>query len=373
VKSTKTNKEPTMNLEEVYHLAEEIGERLGLKSWQARGLALLSIGIMQARSCTLSQVAEKLVESVGTKADSLERRLQRWIANAGVQMEVLRGAWVSWVLKSVLGPQQKVVLVDLTKISNRLDVMMVGLAYRSRCIPLVWRVMKGQVPWPDTQVNIIMDLLKEVKIALPAGQQMQVQADRGISNSPALVQALLELDCHFLLRVPVSVKVRLENGWAGPIGDLIQPGKMRCFQAEAFQTAGWLPVTLQLRWKHSMSEPWCLITNDPQATPAGYALRMWQEESFKDLKSGGWQWQRTQVRHPAHASRLLLAMSLAYAWTITLGTLAIRHKDVRRRVCRGKRRQYSVFRLGLRYLSDLIGQRRPIPFGLIFWPPLTNP
>ena len=50
------------------------------------------------------------------------------------------------------------------------------------------------------------------------------------------------------------------------------------------------------------------------------ALRWWQEESFKDLKSGGWQWQASHLTDPQRMQHLVLVMALAYAWWISLGT-----------------------------------------------------
>ena len=42
------------------------------------------------------------------------------------------------------------------------------------------------------------------------------------------------------------------------------------------------------------------------STAAGYGLRAWIKQGFKLTKRGGWQWQRTRMRHPARAARLWL-------------------------------------------------------------------
>jgi hypothetical protein len=120
-----------------------------------------------------------------------------------------------------------------------------------------------------------------------------------------------------------------------------------------------------------MPEAWCLATNVPSLDARRYAVRMWQEESFRDLKSGGWNWQRSQVQSLSHANRLVLVLALAYAWTLSLGTLAIRAgKVLRRQLARGRRHRLSVFRLGLRYLYHLHYYNLPVPFTLFFRPAL---
>ncbi len=69
------------------------------------------------------------------------------------------------------------------------------------------------------------------------------------------------------------------------------------------------------------AEPWCLLTNDPHLSVLAYALRAWQEQGFRDLKSGGWQWQRSQVWQPDHADRLVLALTYARALALAVQTV----------------------------------------------------
>jgi hypothetical protein len=96
---------------------------------------------------------------------------------------------------------------------------------------------------------------------------------------------------------------------------------------------------------------------------------VWQEESFRDLKSGGFQWQHSRAWKPDHADHLLLVLALAYAWTLTHGTLVMEGDPVwRRRVTRGTRQRFSWFRLGLRYLSQALWLQQPIYLGLFFAP-----
>ena len=60
---------------------------------------------------------------------------------------------------------------------------------------------------------------------------------------------------------------------------------------------------------------------------------------------------------PDHAHILLLVMSLAYAYTLTLGTLVLTYPPSFRAVARpGKRAHYSLFRLGLRLFAFMTAQ-----------------
>jgi len=143
-----------------------------------------------------------------------------------------------------------------------------------------------------------------------------------------------------------------------------------------FKKAGWLPATVLVVWQANYADPWCLVTNAPYIHTFTYGLRFWQEAGFRDLKSDGWQWQSSRVWLPEHAQVLLLVMALAYAYTLTLGTLVLSAPAVFRVVARpGKRQHFSVFRLGLRLFDYLAAHRSraaPAALGFSLPPPRTR-
>ena len=355
-------------VQQVYQWQEEIREHLPLSKWQAMGLALLSLGIVWSEHSWVSKVAEHLGKF--GLADSMERRLQRWLSNPRIGTRGCAQAWSAWVLSSLVERSQVILLVDLTSLSNRMDVMMIGLAYRERCIPLVWRCMVGHQTWPKGQVELIGEMLRGLMMCLPADCRVILQADRGIGNSSDLVKAVSALGCHYLFRVSDTVRVHFgDPAVVLSLGDLIARRRAWSGVGYVFKNGGWIHTHIYLYWRKTMDDPWCLITNAPTITGALYAVRMWQEEGFRDLKSGGWQWQRSLIRNPQYAERLLLALALAYGWTLAMGTRAIRAgKPILRRLTRGRKRTYSVFRLGLRHIRDCLANDCPLSMSLFFYP-----
>src|SRR5688572_1969482 len=121
----------------VYRWEARIREQLkSLGVWQARGLALFSYGVMKARHSSLSRIAEELGEH--GSAATVERRLKRWIGNPRINLQEVSREWVQWIW-SASQQERAILLVDETKLGDRLGVMMVSLAYENRAIPLVWR------------------------------------------------------------------------------------------------------------------------------------------------------------------------------------------------------------------------------------------
>jgi hypothetical protein len=245
--------------------------------------------------------------------------------------------------------------VDETKLADRVGIMMVSLAYGQRAIPLCWCCYRANsaLDYPGQgQVYLIWGLLAKVLEALPVEARPLVQMDRGLMHSSAMIKALDSLPITFLGRVKQNATFTSRRGHRCQLRDLVKMGEQVTCRGTLFQGTKQVTVTIHLIWEAGQKQPWCLVTNDRTLPGSTYALRMWQEESFRDLKSGGWQWQCSYVTTPDHAQRLLLVLALAYAWMLTQGTLVL-HADasIQREVFEGKRNKYSLFRSGLRFFN----------------------
>lgn len=340
-----------MSQEQIYTLSSQLAQVFeSLGYWQSLGLAMYSLGMIAARHCAPSRVSEKL-GAIG-KPTTIQRRLERFIDNRRIVIEVCCQTWARAVLRWYDG-QQIILLVDETKLGRYLSVMMVGLAYRQCCIPLAWWCYRPD-HWPMKQVALIQTLLSWIVPAVPPGCTPLVQADRGIGCSPGLVRVVQSMGWRFLFRVQRSTRFRTRSGRILRLDALVKRGETWCGTGAVFKKAGWIAVTAHLIWRAEYEEPWCLITNDPLLSGDLYAMRYWQEAGFRDLKSDGWQWQASHIFTPDHADRLLLVMALAYALTLTAGTLALADPETYPVLKKSRSRiPFSLFRLGLRLFDYL--------------------
>jgi hypothetical protein len=336
-----------MSLTIVYQWQAQIAARLpDLGFWQSLNLALYSLGMVLARHQSATRVAEVL--GIAGKPESVRRRLERFVANPRLDWQECCQHWAAWVFSQAQTPCP-VLLVDETKLGSHLRVMVVGLAYQSCCIPLVFWAYRQM---PLSQVDLIATLLGWVAGALPTGSQPLLQADRGLGTSPDLIRVVERLGWHYLFRVQNDTRLRTRAGHAQPLKQLVRRGENWRGQGVVFKKAGWLSATVLVIWHAHYAEPWCLVTNAAYISDFAYGVRYWQEAGFRDFKSDGWQWQTSQMWTPEHAHILLLVMSLAYAYTLTLGTLVLTYPPAFRAIARtGKRGHYSLFRLGLRLFA----------------------
>ncbi len=350
-----------MSLEELDNWQAQIRAMIQeLGYWQSLGLAMYSLGMVLARQSAPSKVAEKLGK-LG-KPDSVQRRLERFVDNGRIAWQRCCVAWSRWVLQRVSGVRL-ILLGDETKLGQHLSVMLVGVAYRSCCVPLAWWAY-DPTAWPMGQVDLIATLLDWIAQALPPGMSPLVQADRAIGTSPALVRAVEQRGWHYLCRVQKSVVLR-QGGQERALKHLVNaPGQSWQGTGQVFKKDGWIDATVLVVWAVGYKDYWCLITNDPTARSGDYAVRYWQEAGFRDLKSDGWQWQTSRIWAPDHANRLLLVMALATAWTLTLGTFAFDEPDLHAHFTKGQVTTYSLFRLGLRFVEALLDHAAPVDWPL---------
>ena len=189
-------------------------------------------------------------------------------------------------------------------------------------------------------------------------------ADRGISHSSALIKAFQAHDILYLLRIKDSARLTIQQALSFILKFATAEGTTWTATGILFTGQRQVPTQVRMYWGHGQSEAWCLVTNDPRIATRTYARRVWQEESFRDLKSGGWHWHTSFIRCPQRASRFVLILAVAYGWIVALGS---------QQPVLSKPARYSVFRRGLRWVKTRLNRLEfdLIPTQLHFAPLLS--
>ena len=325
-----------------------------LNSWQVDNLALFSYGVVLSESSQQMAIARKVV--CGEQVASAEKRLRRFIANETCSERDFSLDWTRWVM-SRLETDTIVLLVDETKLQDRVATMLVGIAYEGRCIPLAWSCYQANSSAaypPEGQVAMIAGSLHQIQQGIAPDRSVLVLADRGIGTSPKLCQIIDEMGWTYLFRVTKQSKIITDDG-EYTIYQQVNEGQHWAASGIVFKQRGRIPAHARAIWDRGCKEPWALVTNDPHLTGYEYAQRNWQEQSFRDLKSGGWQWSSSRIRCPQHMSRFFMILVVAYGWVLGVGSYAIHWQQARsltRRKLGGLRRQWSVFKEGLQLFTD---------------------
>jgi hypothetical protein len=379
----------------LYQWNEVVAKRFPqLSQPMAACLALWSLGMLLARSCSLTAVAWAWVPISREKFYTVRERLRDLYreadAKAGAQRSELDlstcwAPWLRWVLDGWHG-QQLAVALDATTLGQRFTVLAISVLYRGCAVPVAWKIVRATEPhpWePEWQA-----LLRQFQEVVPADWTVIVLADRGL-YAKWLFTAITALGWHPLLRINLQGHFR-PVGWYHwrPLRGLVtQVGQRWQGRVTAFKNApGRLECTLLACWEEGYEEPWLVVTDLPPeaARVCWYGLRAWIEQGFKRIKRGGWQWQYTRMHDPARAERLWLAIAVATWWLLSVGgeadaavaaeTLAKVPAPVR-----GRRRRWrlaSVFRQGCNCILAALVHQQPLPLGTgrpEAWPDGTTP
>lgn len=303
---------------------------------QAKGLALWSIGIVLARSCSLHAVVLALACWLPFNPLNLRKRLQEWYLEATAKKGhgtagtgYQRRDWqpheaapnlLAWLLDDWPG-RQIVLALDPTNFGDRFTVLNISVLYRGCAVPVCWTVLEGCQPeaWEPHWERMLQTLAARI----PTGWQILVLTDRGM-YSPRLFRCLRQLHWHPFLRIRAQ-------GFYRPLGsrkwlnllDLQPPaGQTLAFPAEVFKNAdGRLECTLLAFHGQGHAEPW-LIVSDLSAEVAQaswYGLRAWIEQGYKRVKGEGWNLPRTRITSCERLERLWLAVALATMWVLEVG------------------------------------------------------
>lgn len=337
-----------MNLRKLYQWVGKTS-----KGWEGvtrhfrENVRVFSRGVVRAQS---SQI-RKIAGASGKRADSQRRRLQRFVQQQQPLNHFFQG-WTSSVVKAIK-QRQIVLVVDETKLKAALGVMVVGVVYEGRCIPLAWRVYRANssADYPgEGQARMIMRLLKQVRAGLPKNVRVRVLADRGIGTSPLLMRGIMALGWTFLFRVTRQSKIVLADGQAVCFYDQVtQPGQSYQASGRVFKKRGRIPAHVRVLWGTKANDRWALVTNDPNLTGWEYAQRMWIEQAFRDVKSHGWQVEQAHLSDPQRMARLWILLVVAYAWMLLLGAAVVAHglaASLKRRADGSFVRRWSLFRQG---------------------------
>lgn len=315
-------------------------------------LACFSLAMCRARHCH----SGKLAAAVGTvNPASSQRRWERLLANVRLDGQQALSELAASLLEHWTGRHLLLVL-DETPNKEDLRCMRLGVAYRKRLVSLAAVCYRTDHP-PMKMPRLICRMLRQLAKLMPPGVRVTLLCDRGLAW-PAVMDCARKLGFGHVLRLQHSTRVALDGGKVVTAGELVKRRGGRWHgRARIFKKAGWRDAHLSVYWHPAAKEPWILAgrsDGDPTGLHAAcaYAKRNWCEQTFRDEKGCGFQWDKSHVRSPERAARLVLVMVLATLLAISLGTWLLK-SGRRGELDPHTRRRLSLFQLGLRWLHHL--------------------
>jgi hypothetical protein len=323
-----------------------------------RNFSWLLTGLFLSGSVHLSKIANKIPATNAT-LPSVVRRLSRLLENSSIRVR----EWYEPLARRLLASQAEKpggeirLIADGSKVGFGHRLLMVGLAYRKRALPVAWSWVRSEKGHSSSYKQ--RALLGYVGRLMPDGAAARVLVV-GDSEFGAIatLEQLEKWGWCYVMRQRSHLLVRPQRQQWQPLGELIErAGEKVWLEGALLSRLHAHETNLVLYWRRGEKEPWLLATNLPASGEAlrAYGRRMWIEEMFGDFKGHGFDLESTQLRRFEKLSRLTLAVAMLYVWLVENGAQAIK-RGQRRLVDRSDRRDYSVFRLGCNLLDRCLAQ-----------------
>jgi hypothetical protein len=313
-------------------------------------LAAVAVGMLRSKSLHLGQIVTALPLE-GTR-DTLKKRLQRFVKNPGVTVEVYYEPVARRILQRLAAGRVRMHLtLDRTEWRG-FNLLYVCVGWPGRAVPLLWTPLgPGASSFAEQQ-----GLLTVVARWLPARADVLVLGDRACGTG-VLAQWALQQGWGLCLRLRAQEYVRRAGAADFEMVPLLLPGHRRFWPQVAFtQKHAVSGLNLAMYGAPTAAEPWYLLTTEPtcKLACASYAKRCRIEEMVKDCKNNGrgFGLELTGLRHADRLARRLLALALLYTWLLRWGAYVIATGQ-HRLVDNVRQPTLSVFQTGLRFVLRL--------------------
>lgn len=321
-------------------------------------LAMLVCGIVQSHKSQLPAIARKVPD--GNRPPSRLKRLVRWIRNDRVTPEAFFLPFVQALLAAL--PDPLCLVVDSSDIGEGCCTWMISVIYRKRALPLVWTVKKTKKGHASDDEHL--QLLQTVKSILPPHRRVILLGDGEFDGVPVQA-ALCEWNWDYVLRTAKNRLLQEDGLWFRFREIAPSVGETAWIENVHFTKAAFGPVLTVAVWPKGKDEIVYLVSNMelPGEACYWYKKRFGIETFFSDQKSRGFHLHKSHLSDPKRLSRLMIGTCLAYLWIVFLGVRA-KQEGWQRKLHLGSRCDWSLFRLGLALLDEILNQGSEIPIFL---------
>lgn len=326
---------------------------------QLLNMIWLMMGLYNGRSVHLTRIASR-IPSAARKVSTVER-MRRFLSNKAVDVRRWYGPVARHLIRCAAAGGQVHLVIDSSRVGFSAQLMMVGLAYGRRCVPIAWTWVAHKKGHSTTTAQLA--LLRYVQTLLPAQVQVTLVGDSEFGRS-RLLEELDHWGWQYALRQAGDNLIWPKGAGSWQRFDSLSLiSHQPTYLSHALLTAeNAYPTHLVAYWEAGQRQSWLLATNLPTAHAALtlYRRRMWIEQLFGDLKDNGFDLEATHLRATDRLDRLTFAICLLYLWFIALAE-QLTALGMTALVDRADRRDLSLFRLGFDFLDRCLSLNLDLP------------
>jgi hypothetical protein len=316
-------------------------------------LAMMVSGIVLSRNAQLSAMSSEIPSE--TKEKSIEMRMRRWVKEEQIDVEAVYLPFARQILEA-LSHLPIVLVMDGSQAGRGCMVLMVGVLYQKRALPIAWVVYKGK-KGHTTAERHIQGLAKVVPL-LPEGSEVVLLGDAEYDTVEMIAWVEKNTGWQYVLRTSPQIYVQAGQQNQSIRNYPSERGKVFHLHDVGFTKTARVILNVISWWASRHEEPIFLVTNLRNAYQACryYRRRFRIETFFSDQKSRGFNIHKSHLSDPARVSRMLIAACLAYLWMICQG-VQVMASNKSTLIDRTERVDKSLFRLGLDWIKYALKHR----------------
>ena len=316
-------------------------------------LAMMISGIVMSRNAQLSAMSSEIPTE--TKEKSIEMRMRRWVKEDQIDVEAVYLPFARQILEG-LSHLPLVLVMDGSQVGRGCMVLMVGVLYQKRALPIAWLVYKGKKGHASGERHI--QALEKVLPLLPEGSEVVLLGDAEYDTTEMIAWVEKNTAWQYVLRTSPQIYIQADQKPQSIRDYPLEQGSLFHLHQVGFTKTAEVVLNVMGWWASRYDEPIFLVTNLPNAYQACryYRRRYRIETFFSDQKSRGFHVHKSHLSDPARLSRMLIAACLAYIWMVCQGLQVIASNQITL-IDRTERIDKSLFRLGLDWIKYALKHR----------------
>lgn len=242
-----------------------------------------------------------------------EKFIHRTLSNPLIHPQQVMASYGSDLLQKLSTQGETVILMlDQSKLVDGVEGLMLSIRVGERALPWLWEVVEtgGGIGF-DVQEK----LLDYARLALPEGINVLLMGDR-FYGTAALIDWCQQAGWGYRLRLKRNLHFAHEGG-------LLISGELLSQGLAFVENVGFGHVKTNVGVVHDKGhdDAWIIAMDctPNRARVLDYGLRWGIESLFSDLKSRGFDIQSSHLRHPDRLSRLLMVITIALYWCVSIG------------------------------------------------------
>ncbi|WP_293085251.1 transposase [Moorena sp. SIO4A1] len=287
----------------------------------------------------------------GQYAQSKQRRMQRWLHNARINIHrlykpLIQAALADWKDDTIY------LSLDTSLFWDQYCLVRLVVVHRGRALPVVWRVLEHRSA--SVSFNDYREMLQQAIHLLPKGVKVVLLADRGFVHTDLMKAMTTQWGWHYRIRLKKDSWIwRAGKGWCQLKDFHFKRGEALCFHNVKLHKEYWYGGVHLVFGRNNVNGEFWAIVSDEKTTLKSfqeYGLRFDIEENFLDDQSNGWNVQKSQIRSVPALSRLWFILAVATLYVTAQGVEVV-ETGKRRWVDTHWFRGNSYFRIGWEWVK----------------------